>query len=152
MRFLFLFTLHQLVESYREFTNSTSKVIMLRCNRYSGYNNIYLIQVFVKKCKFLAYHLEDLRVPLVVRVPQVGNLWSTWTRYTDTAKSTVVSLLEAAICYCLHHVKTVSNKRLFGFHLRVTKLNENQHLKDRSIMSPKKSKPVHAASKRHCSR
>jgi len=36
MRFLFLFTLHQLVESYREFTNSTSKVIMLRCNRYSG--------------------------------------------------------------------------------------------------------------------
>jgi len=31
------------------------------------------IQVFVKKWKLLAYHLEDLRVPLVVRVPQVGN-------------------------------------------------------------------------------
>jgi len=27
----------------------------------------------VKKWKLLAYHLEDLRVPLVVRVPQVGN-------------------------------------------------------------------------------
>jgi len=27
----------------------------------------------VRKWKLLAYHLEDLRVPLVVRVPQVGN-------------------------------------------------------------------------------
>jgi len=27
----------------------------------------------VKNWKLFAYHLEDLRVPLVVRVPQVGN-------------------------------------------------------------------------------
>jgi len=31
------------------------------------------MQFFCKKWKVLAYYLEDLRVPLVVRVPQVGN-------------------------------------------------------------------------------
>ena len=30
----------------------------------------------MKKWTLLAYHREDLRVPLVVRVPQVGNPWS----------------------------------------------------------------------------
>jgi len=44
MRFLFLFTLHQLVDAWRKFANSTSKVIMLRYNRYSGYKNIYLFR------------------------------------------------------------------------------------------------------------
>jgi len=29
----------------------------------------------VKKWKLLAYYLDDLRVPLVVRAPQVGNPW-----------------------------------------------------------------------------
>jgi len=33
----------------------------------------------VKKWKLLAYYLEDLRVPLVVRVPQVGNPWNKGT-------------------------------------------------------------------------
>jgi len=33
---------------------------------------------FVKKWKLLAYHLDDLRVPLVVRVSQVGNPWLRW--------------------------------------------------------------------------
>jgi len=71
MRFLFLFTLHQLVDVLRKFANSASKVIMLRCNRYSGvqehtciyfetkpntYTKKLWIQVFVKKWKFLAYH------------------------------------------------------------------------------------------------
>ncbi len=32
--------------------------------------------VFLTNEKYLAYHLKHLRVPLVVRVPQVGNPWS----------------------------------------------------------------------------
>jgi len=31
------------------------------------------MQVFVKKWKLLAYRMQDLRILLVVRVPQVGN-------------------------------------------------------------------------------
>jgi len=89
MRFLFLFTLHQSVDVLRKFANSVSKVIMLRCNRYSGVQEHLFIlkqspirklescesRFLWKKWKFFAYHLEDLRVPLVVRVPQVGNPW-----------------------------------------------------------------------------
>ena len=87
MRFLCLFTLHQSVDAWRKDVNSASKVIMLRNNRNSSYRKIYLfrnkarnvnqkavyIRFFVKKWKLLPYHLEDLRVPLVVRVLQVGN-------------------------------------------------------------------------------
>jgi len=32
---------------------------------------------FCEKMEVLAYHLEDLGVPLVVRVPQVGYPWAT---------------------------------------------------------------------------
>jgi len=35
MRFLFLFTFRQLVDAWRKFANSASKVIMLWCNRNS---------------------------------------------------------------------------------------------------------------------
>jgi len=35
MRFLFLFTFHQLVDAWRNFANSASKVIMLRNNTNS---------------------------------------------------------------------------------------------------------------------
>jgi len=41
----------------------------------------------VKKWKLLAYHLEDLRVPLVVRVPQVGNPCSTPTVHYQLQKN-----------------------------------------------------------------
>jgi len=40
----FLFTLHQLVNAWRKFANSTSKGIMLRCNRYSGVQQHLFIQ------------------------------------------------------------------------------------------------------------
>jgi len=36
VRFLFLFTFHQLVDAWRKFANSASKVIMLRYNRNSS--------------------------------------------------------------------------------------------------------------------
>ena len=36
MRFLLLFTFHQLVDGWRKFVNSASKVIMLRYNKNSG--------------------------------------------------------------------------------------------------------------------
>jgi len=36
MRFLFLYTLHQLADAWRKFASSTSEVIMLRCSRFSG--------------------------------------------------------------------------------------------------------------------
>jgi len=44
MRFLFLFTFHQLVDAWRKFVNSTSKVKMLRNNRNSGYRKLYLFR------------------------------------------------------------------------------------------------------------
>jgi len=36
MKFLLLFTLHQLVDEWRKFANSPSTVIMLRYNRNTG--------------------------------------------------------------------------------------------------------------------
>ena len=41
---LFLFTFHQLVDVWRKFANSASKVIMLRNNRNSSYRKIYLFR------------------------------------------------------------------------------------------------------------
>jgi len=40
----FLFTFHQLVDAWRKFANSASKVILLRYNRNSGYRKIYLFR------------------------------------------------------------------------------------------------------------
>jgi len=41
----------------------------------------------VEEQKGLVYHLEGLRVPLAVRVPQFGNhcssAWTTWADYND---------------------------------------------------------------------
>jgi len=84
MKFLFLFTF-QSVNAYRKFANSTSKVMILRHDRISRLQENILFrskvryvtrkqwnQVFVWKWKLLAYHLEDLHVPLVVHIPQVG--------------------------------------------------------------------------------
>jgi len=44
MRFVFLFILHQLLDAWRKFANSVSKVIMLRYNRKEGYRKIYLFR------------------------------------------------------------------------------------------------------------
>jgi len=86
MKFLFLFTFRQLVDAWRKFANSASKVIMLWYNRNSNLqenlsfrnkgrhvnSKAVYIQVSVEKWKLLAYHLEDLPVP------QVGNPCITW--------------------------------------------------------------------------
>jgi len=44
MSFKFLFTFHQLVDAWRKFAKSASKVIMLRSNRNSDYRKIYLLR------------------------------------------------------------------------------------------------------------
>jgi len=44
MRISFFFTFHQVVDVWRNFANSASKVIMLRNNRNSGYSKIYLFR------------------------------------------------------------------------------------------------------------
>jgi len=44
MRLLVLFTFHQLVDAWRKFANSSSKVVMLRYNRKEGYRKIYLFR------------------------------------------------------------------------------------------------------------
>jgi len=63
----FSFTFHQLVDGWRKF----GKFIYLETKPDTKTRKL-LNQIFVKKWKLLAHHLED-RVPLVVRVPQVGN-------------------------------------------------------------------------------
>jgi len=40
MTFVFLFIFHQLVDAWRKFSNSVSKVIMLRYNGKEGYSKI----------------------------------------------------------------------------------------------------------------
>ena len=59
-----------------------------------GFKNLKINHTWTKnslrsnnKQNVLAYHLEDLRVPLVVRVPQVGNHWF---RETETASQSAV--------------------------------------------------------------
>jgi len=44
MRFFFLFAFHQLVDAWRKFANSASKVIMLQSSRNSGCRKIYLFR------------------------------------------------------------------------------------------------------------
>jgi len=44
MRFVFLFTFHQLADAWRKFANSASKVMKLRNSRNSGCRKIYLFR------------------------------------------------------------------------------------------------------------
>ena len=49
MRFFFLFTFHQLVDAWRKFANSASKVIMLRYNRNSRLQE----NLFIYKARYV---------------------------------------------------------------------------------------------------
>jgi len=44
MRFLFSFAFRQLVDAWRKFANSASKVVLLRYNRKEGYRKFYLLK------------------------------------------------------------------------------------------------------------
>ena len=66
-----------LFELIGRFTRTGWRVATV-ANRYKAVN-IFVMKKNKKSHitpRVLAYHLEGLRVPLVVRVPQVGNHWS----------------------------------------------------------------------------
>jgi len=73
MRFLFLFTFHQLVDAWRKFANSASKVIMWRYNKNSSYRKIYLFRNKARYVNWKAMNPGFCEKMKVTRVPQVGN-------------------------------------------------------------------------------
>jgi len=72
MRFLFLFTFHQLVDAWRKLADSSSKLIMLRNNRNSGLQE-YLFRNYARYLNWKSVNPGFCEKMEVTRVPPGGS-------------------------------------------------------------------------------
>ena len=65
----------------------------------------------MKKWKLLAYYLEGLRVPLVVRVPQVGNSWFKGRQARNLPRAPFATVMRKVRCFQTGPTATVMYKQ-----------------------------------------